>query len=546
MNSQQLQKLITDLQTGNERQRRAASYQLGKSKDPLAVPALIEAYTDPDISVHQNVLDGLKTIGTPEALEFLKTRQASPPPAPPAEPAPQAASPTLPLNQVPAPPPTGDWKCPKCGGKNPAKRTTCIGCNTPRPGTSPAPQAAPVTLTAKSSAPVSTGIVSQTPATLLENATWKIARLAAVEGKGRAAVHADSGLLAVHRSSGGLFTAKQDLRVYSTTESFSFTDFGFFESPRNLHFSASGKYILAPQMPTKGSTAFSSWDICGILADIGRKRRVTFRDKSTFASGIHGSQTGCFSPHETLVAIGNVHNSKINVVDIYSMSESILLSEGDSTTFLINWELSPQGNLSDTCCLEWAPDANSLAHITSQFGKAYALILWKFSKGDNIDSIQEDWEAILRLEKPQQRPYDDTKPDDSAVLLLQDFSGGVSFSPDSRYLAVGAGKAGAFSIVDTAGMSVVHEEPFTGSPLTSLAFLPGAKYLLAADANSMLHLWAMDFASSSPNLTQLDKFQFPARKPMQISASRDNPFALLVACDEKSTADLYRVDVLLP
>ena len=28
-----------------------------------------------------------------------------------------------------------DWKCAKCGGINPGKRTACLGCNTPREGT---------------------------------------------------------------------------------------------------------------------------------------------------------------------------------------------------------------------------------------------------------------------------------------------------------------------------------------------------------------------------------------------------------------------------
>jgi hypothetical protein len=31
-----------------------------------------------------------------------------------------------------SPPQYGDWKCPKCGGKNPAGREKCLGCNTPR------------------------------------------------------------------------------------------------------------------------------------------------------------------------------------------------------------------------------------------------------------------------------------------------------------------------------------------------------------------------------------------------------------------------------
>ncbi len=28
---------------------------------------------------------------------------------------------------------SGEWKCPNCGGTNPAKRKTCLGCNTPNP-----------------------------------------------------------------------------------------------------------------------------------------------------------------------------------------------------------------------------------------------------------------------------------------------------------------------------------------------------------------------------------------------------------------------------
>jgi len=71
--SRQLQPLITELQSGNVRQRRAASYKLGKSQDPAAVPALISAYNDPDGSVHQNVIDGLRRIGSKEALAFLES-----------------------------------------------------------------------------------------------------------------------------------------------------------------------------------------------------------------------------------------------------------------------------------------------------------------------------------------------------------------------------------------------------------------------------------------------------------------------------------------
>jgi len=78
MNEQELQKLTTELQNGNAQQRRAASYKLGKSKNPSAVSTLINAYNDTDSSVRQNVIDGLKNIGSPEALEFLKSKMTTP------------------------------------------------------------------------------------------------------------------------------------------------------------------------------------------------------------------------------------------------------------------------------------------------------------------------------------------------------------------------------------------------------------------------------------------------------------------------------------
>ena len=73
--SKQLQPSITELQSGNVRQRRAASYKLGKSQDPAAVQALINAYNDPDSSVRQNVIDGLRKVGSTEALAFLETHK---------------------------------------------------------------------------------------------------------------------------------------------------------------------------------------------------------------------------------------------------------------------------------------------------------------------------------------------------------------------------------------------------------------------------------------------------------------------------------------
>jgi hypothetical protein len=75
MVNHQLQQLITELQQGNDRQRRAASYNLGKIKDPAAVSALIDAFKDKDSSVQRNVVDGLRAIGSKEALDFLAGKQ---------------------------------------------------------------------------------------------------------------------------------------------------------------------------------------------------------------------------------------------------------------------------------------------------------------------------------------------------------------------------------------------------------------------------------------------------------------------------------------
>jgi hypothetical protein len=71
MNKVKFQELIEQLMSENDRERRAASYKLGKSKDPDAVPALINAYNDTDGSVRQNVIEGLKLIRSKEAMDFL-------------------------------------------------------------------------------------------------------------------------------------------------------------------------------------------------------------------------------------------------------------------------------------------------------------------------------------------------------------------------------------------------------------------------------------------------------------------------------------------
>ncbi len=50
MDQERIEKLISELQNGTHRQRRAASYKLRKYKDVSAVQALIKVYHDPDAS----------------------------------------------------------------------------------------------------------------------------------------------------------------------------------------------------------------------------------------------------------------------------------------------------------------------------------------------------------------------------------------------------------------------------------------------------------------------------------------------------------------
>jgi len=69
-----IKELKTNLATGNDRQRRAASYKLSKLKDPSTVPDLITAFNDNDPGVRQNVISGLLAIGTKDAIEFLEAK----------------------------------------------------------------------------------------------------------------------------------------------------------------------------------------------------------------------------------------------------------------------------------------------------------------------------------------------------------------------------------------------------------------------------------------------------------------------------------------
>ncbi len=68
--------LIDQLQDRNPQKRRAATYKMGKSKDPGYVSHLIKVYDDPDATVRQNVIDALGLLGTNEANEFLHANAA--------------------------------------------------------------------------------------------------------------------------------------------------------------------------------------------------------------------------------------------------------------------------------------------------------------------------------------------------------------------------------------------------------------------------------------------------------------------------------------
>lgn len=71
MDDSQLESLMRQLKHGNVQERRAASYQLGESKNSAVVALLIAAIDDKDSSVRQNAIDGLFKIGSQEALDFL-------------------------------------------------------------------------------------------------------------------------------------------------------------------------------------------------------------------------------------------------------------------------------------------------------------------------------------------------------------------------------------------------------------------------------------------------------------------------------------------
>jgi|GEM_PF-6469898 len=74
MESHQLQELISDLQNGDVHERRAATSKLSNSQDIEAVPWLIKAYDDADSTVRFRAIDGLNSIGSKEALDFLTSK----------------------------------------------------------------------------------------------------------------------------------------------------------------------------------------------------------------------------------------------------------------------------------------------------------------------------------------------------------------------------------------------------------------------------------------------------------------------------------------
>ena len=77
MKRERVQILISELQNGAARQRRAAAYKLRNYKEARVVQALINAFTDPDNSVRQNVTNALRLIGSNEAQEFLISHNQS-------------------------------------------------------------------------------------------------------------------------------------------------------------------------------------------------------------------------------------------------------------------------------------------------------------------------------------------------------------------------------------------------------------------------------------------------------------------------------------
>ena len=67
MEQRRLDELIKQLETGDDRQRRAASYKLSKLKETEAVTALMHVIHDADDSVRRNAIAGLRSSGSDPA-----------------------------------------------------------------------------------------------------------------------------------------------------------------------------------------------------------------------------------------------------------------------------------------------------------------------------------------------------------------------------------------------------------------------------------------------------------------------------------------------
>jgi hypothetical protein len=73
MNEKQKRQLIEELQSGNARKRRSASYKLSKMIDDDVVNALINATTDSDDIVRRNAMDGLRGANNLDAINYIQS-----------------------------------------------------------------------------------------------------------------------------------------------------------------------------------------------------------------------------------------------------------------------------------------------------------------------------------------------------------------------------------------------------------------------------------------------------------------------------------------
>ncbi len=93
METEERQKLVRELENGDDRQRRAASYKLSKAQDKQARRALMGVIDDADSTVRANAIAGLRSINTAESRDFLAAHHIPDPQAAEAEPGMPTASP---------------------------------------------------------------------------------------------------------------------------------------------------------------------------------------------------------------------------------------------------------------------------------------------------------------------------------------------------------------------------------------------------------------------------------------------------------------------